>query len=77
MIAPGHHHVVTPLTGLVDLVISAPVFTELTARAADRSGELDIAGPTGAQLFVACAIARGGPLLVVTATGREAVSGGI
>ena len=72
MIAPGHHHVVTPLTGLVDLVISAPVFTELTARAADRSGELDIAGPAGAQLFVACAIARGGPLLVVTATGREA-----
>ncbi len=29
-------------------------------------------GPASAQLFTACALARGGPLLVVTATGREA-----
>jgi transcription-repair coupling factor (superfamily II helicase) len=29
-------------------------------------------GPVSAQLFTACALARSGPLLVVTATGREA-----
>jgi transcription-repair coupling factor (superfamily II helicase) len=31
-----------------------------------------LVGPPSARLFVACALARGGPLLVVTATGREA-----
>ena len=41
-------------------------------RAAERPAELALVGPASAQLYAACALARGGPLLVVTATGREA-----
>ncbi len=33
---------------------------------------IDLVGPASARLFVAAALARTGPLLVVTATGREA-----
>ncbi len=68
--------VVTPLAALVDAALAAPPFTELAERAAGRPAELAIVGPASAQLFVACALAPGsgtnGPLLVVTATGRQA-----
>ncbi len=76
MTAPGHAHAHTPLAGLVDTALGAPVFTDLAQRAAQRPERLALAGPAGAQLLVACALSRppvtGGPLLVVTATGREA-----
>ena len=62
----------TPLAGLVDVALSAPGFADLTAHAADRPAGLAVVGPASAQLFAACALARTGPLLVVTATGREA-----
>ena len=68
----GRHQVQTPLAGLVDAALTADQFTELAERAARRPQELSVVGPASAQLFVACALARGGPLLVVTATGREA-----
>jgi len=60
------------LAGLVEAVLAAPKFVELTELAAGRPDELGLVGPASAQLFVACALARNGPLLVVTATGREA-----
>ena len=41
-------------------------------RAADRPADLALVGPASARVFVASALARLGPLLVVTATGREA-----
>ena len=72
MTAPGHQPVQRPLAALVDAVLEAPQFLELTELAAQRPLELALVGPASAQLFVACALARGGPLLVVTATGREA-----
>jgi transcription-repair coupling factor (superfamily II helicase) len=72
MTAPGHQYVQTPIAGLVELALSAPRFTELSQRAAERPTELALVGPSSAQLYTACALARGGPLLVVTATGREA-----
>ncbi len=72
MTAPGHPHVHTPLAGLVDLALTAPTFAALAQRAAERPEELALVGPASAQLYAACALARGGPLLVVTATGREA-----
>ena len=72
MTAPGHPHVQSPLASLVDAVLEAPRFIELTTLAAGRPAELAVVGPASAQLFVACALARNGPLLVVTATGREA-----
>ncbi|MEI7914383.1 MAG: transcription-repair coupling factor [Mycobacteriaceae bacterium] len=61
-----------PLAGLVDVACAAPAFTDLTERAAARPDNLAVIGPAAAQLFVAAALARTGPLLVVTATGREA-----
>ena len=72
MTAPAIRHVHTPLAGLVDIALTAPAFAGLADRAAGRPDELAVVGPVGAQLFVACALARGGPLLVVAATGREA-----
>ena len=72
MTATGHQHVHTPLEGLVEAVLESPKFVELTELAAGRPDDLGLVGPAAAQLFVACALARTGPLLVVTATGREA-----
>ncbi|MDA2990210.1 MAG: transcription-repair coupling factor [Actinomycetota bacterium] len=72
MTAPGLLHVQNPLAGLVDTALSAPAFAALADRASGRPDELAVVGPVSAQLFAACALARGGPLLVVTATGREA-----
>ncbi len=72
MTAPGHSHVQTPLAGLVEAALTAPLFTHLIDRAAEKPDRLALVGPAGARLFVAAALARTGPLLVVTATGREA-----
>lgn len=62
----------TPIAGLVELALSAPTFAQLIEQSADRPAELTLVGPASARLFVAAALARRGPLLVVTATGREA-----
>src|SRR3954469_23590740 len=72
MTAPGHTSVQTPIAGLVELALTAPTFTDLIDRAAERAAELAMVGPIGTRLFVAAALARTSPLLVVTATGREA-----
>ena len=72
MIDPGHSHVQPPLTGLVDLALAAPPFSELVDRAAEKPAQLALFGPVGARLCAAWALAQGGPRLVVTATGREA-----
>ncbi|MCB9441979.1 MAG: transcription-repair coupling factor [Mycolicibacterium sp.] len=72
MTAPGTVHAQTPIAGLVDLALTAPTLRDLTERAADGPATLDLVGPPAARVFVTAALARGGPLLVVTATGREA-----
>jgi transcription-repair coupling factor (superfamily II helicase) len=72
MTASGHPHVQTPIAGLVDLALRDPALQEVAARAADRPAELSLVGPASARVFVAAALAQSGPLLVVTATGREA-----
>ncbi|MEO6794303.1 MAG: CarD family transcriptional regulator, partial [Mycobacterium sp.] len=72
MTAPGHASPVTPIAGLVELALTAPTFTELIERAADRPAELTLVGPVATRLFVAAALARQAPLLVVTATGHDA-----
>ena len=72
MTTAGRYGVQPPLRGLVDAALDAQVFRELTELAGQRPVELALVGPVSAQLFVACALARVGPLLVVTATGREA-----
>src|SRR3984957_5649690 len=72
MTAPGPECVVTPIAGLVELALRAPTLQRFIDLAADRPEQLTLVGPAGARLFVACALARQGPLLVVSATGREA-----
>src|SRR5271170_4764445 len=72
MTARGPEITETPMAGLVELALRAPTLQRLIDFAGDRPGELALVGPASARLFVACALARGGPLLVVTATGREA-----
>ncbi len=72
MTAPGPECVVTPIAGLVELALRAPTLQRLIDVAADRPDELTLVGPASARLFVTSALARQGPLLVVTATGREA-----
>ena len=72
MTAPGHNHVQTPIAGLAEVALTAPTFTNLLDRAAERPAELNLVAPAGARVFVAAALAGAGPLLVVTATGREA-----
>ncbi|GBG39335.1 transcription-repair coupling factor [Mycobacterium montefiorense] len=69
MTAPGLARPETPIAGLVELALTAPTFAQI---AADAPAELHLVGPASARLFVASALARRGPLLVVTATGREA-----
>lgn len=70
MTAPGPARPETPIAGLVELALTAPTFAQLAADAAPA--ELNLVGPASARVFVASALARRGPLLVVTATGREA-----
>src|SRR6201989_1231663 len=72
MTAPGPARPETPIAGLVELALTAPTFQQLIEHAAARPAELSLVGPASARLFVASALARLGPLLVVTATGREA-----
>jgi transcription-repair coupling factor (superfamily II helicase) len=72
MTARGPEITDTPIAGLVELALRAPTLQRLIDLASDRPGELALVGPASARLFVACALARWGPLLVVTATGREA-----
>jgi transcription-repair coupling factor (superfamily II helicase) len=62
----------TPIAGLVNLALRDPTLSEVTRRAAAKPPELALVGPAAARPFVASALAQGGPLLVVTATGREA-----
>lgn len=72
MTAPGAASPETPIAGLVELALTAPTFTQLIDTAAARPADLSLVGPASARLFAAAALARLGPLLVVTATGREA-----
>jgi transcription-repair coupling factor (superfamily II helicase) len=71
MTAPGPRPE-TPIAGLVELALTAPTFQQLIERAAARPAELSLVSPASARVFVTSALARLGPLLVVTATGREA-----
>ncbi|AKN16322.1 transcription-repair coupling factor [Mycobacterium haemophilum DSM 44634] len=72
MTAPGPACPDTPIAGLVELALTAPTFCQLIERAGARPAELSLVGPARVRLFAASALARLGPLLVVTATGREA-----
>jgi transcription-repair coupling factor (superfamily II helicase) len=72
MTARGPEIADTPIAGLVELALRAPTLQRLIEFANERPAELALVGPASARLFAACALARGGPLLVVTATGREA-----
>ncbi len=72
MTASGLTHVQTPIAGLVDLALRDPSLAAVASRAADRPSDLALVGPSSARLFAATALAQAGPLLVVTATGREA-----
>jgi len=72
MTAPGHTHVQTPIAGLVAAALTAPTFTDLIDTAEQAPAEIKLVAPAGARVFTAAALARRGPLLVVTATGREA-----
>ena len=58
--------------GLVDLALRDPSLQQVATRAADSPADLALVGPASARVYVACALATAGPLLVVTATGREA-----
>ncbi|UNB54015.1 transcription-repair coupling factor [Mycolicibacterium sp. YH-1] len=71
MNAPGYTHVQTPLAGLVELALTDPGLRDITTSAAEGATEGALVGPAAARLFVAAALAQAGPLLVVTATGRE------
>ncbi|ORA79428.1 transcription-repair coupling factor [Mycobacterium malmoense] len=72
MTAPGPARPETPIAGLVELALTAPTFQQLIESATARPAELSLVGPASSRVFVAGALARLGPLLVVTATGREA-----
>ena len=72
MTASGTVRVQTPIAGLVDLALRDPSLQGVISRAADRPVDLALVGPASARVFAACALANVGPLLVVTATGREA-----
>ncbi|MBO0866076.1 MAG: transcription-repair coupling factor, partial [Mycobacterium sp.] len=72
MTAPGPARPEAPIAGLVELALTAPTFQQLIEQTADRPAELALVGPASARLFVTSALAHQGPLLVVTATGREA-----
>ncbi|KUI44073.1 transcription-repair coupling factor [Mycobacterium sp. IS-1590] len=72
MTASGTVSVPTPIAGLVDLALRDPSLKEISRLAADRPADLAIVGPAAARVFVASAIAHACPLVVVTATGREA-----
>ena len=72
MTASGTRSVPTPIAGLVELALREPSLAEISRRAADTPADLAIIGPASARVFVASALAQTAPLVVVTATGREA-----
>ena len=72
MTASGITHVQTPIAGLIELALRDPSLSDVARRADDRPSDLTLVGPASARVFVASALAQAGPLLVVTATGREA-----
>lgn len=72
MTASGINHVQTPIAGVVDLALRDPSLQKIADRAADKPADLAMVGPASARVYVASALASAGPLLVVTATGREA-----
>lgn len=72
MTASGTLSVPTPIAGLFELALRDPSLNEISRRAADKPADLAIIGPAAARVFVASAIAQASPLVVVTATGREA-----
>jgi transcription-repair coupling factor (superfamily II helicase) len=72
MTASGITSVQTPIAGLVDLALRDPSLSNVARRAADRPSDLTLIGPASARVFAASALAQAGPLVVVTATGREA-----
>lgn len=72
MTASGINHVQTPIAGVVDLALRDPSLQKVADRAADKPADLTMVGPASARVYVASALASAGPLLVVTATGREA-----
>ncbi|KIU18881.1 transcription-repair coupling factor [Mycolicibacterium llatzerense] len=72
MTSPGQQSIQTPLAGLVQLALTDPGLQELTRQAAEGIAEQALVGPVSARLPVAAALAAAGPVLVVTATGREA-----
>ncbi|UXA17126.1 transcription-repair coupling factor [Mycobacterium sp. SMC-4] len=76
MTASGTLRVHTPIAGLVELALRDPCLQEVSRRAAERPVDLNLVGPASARVFAVSALAastsHGGPLLVVTATGREA-----
>lgn len=72
MTVSGLNHVHTPIAGLVELALRDPCLADIARRAADKPDELAMVGPANARLLVAAALAQESPLLVVTATGREA-----
>ncbi len=72
MTATGLACPATPIVGLVEVALTAPTLQQVCERAIDRPAELTFVGPASARILVTSALARLGPLLVVTATGREA-----
>ena len=72
MTASGITSVQAPIAGLVDLALRDPTLSDVARRAADRPSDLTLVGPASARVFAASALAQAGPLVVVTATGREA-----
>ena len=72
MTASGIAHVQTPIAGLIGLALRDPSLSDVAHRAEDRPSDLTLVGPASARVFAASALAQAGPLLVVTATGREA-----
>jgi len=72
MTASGMAHVQTPIAGLVELALRDPSLADVARRAADRPSDLTLVGPASARVFAASVLAQVGPLVVVTATGREA-----
>ncbi|HYR17076.1 MAG TPA: transcription-repair coupling factor [Mycobacterium sp.] len=72
MTASGITSVQTPIAGLVDVALRDPSLSNVARRAADRPSDLTLIGPASARVFAASALAQAGPLVVVTATGREA-----
>src|SRR5260370_20619188 len=72
MTASGITHVQTPIAGLIELALRDPSLSDVARRAEDRPSDLTLVGPASARVYAASALAQAGPLLVVTATGREA-----